>query len=263
MNGWDMLVGSLFSLAISYGGYRAHSLTKSGAAAAFFVGCSIFLGFCWIGFLLLGAFFVSSSLLSKFKREKKKSVEQLLAKSDKRDYVQVLANGGVPAVISIFQVMAPSHIWFFLFSISLAAANSDTWASEVGTLSKGNPRMMFTLKQVERGTSGAVSLLGTLAGLSGSFFIAILALIVTDITVLAFVLIMVFGFAGNLIDTIIGGILQVKYLCSSCKKVTENPVHCKVHGRKISGISIFNNDVVNFVSIVAAVIIGFGFSFKV
>ncbi len=59
-------------------------------------------------------------------------------------------------------------IWLMGFIVCIASANSDTWASEIGSLSKKNPIYIRTFKRIERGTSGAISLLGSIAALSGS-----------------------------------------------------------------------------------------------
>ena len=51
---------------------------------------------------------------------------------------------------------------------ALAAVNADTWSTELGVLSSGRPRLITSLKPVEKGTSGGVSLVGTLAALAGA-----------------------------------------------------------------------------------------------
>ena len=56
---------------ICIGGYNIKSLTLSGSIAAFIVACCVALGFGWRGLVLLGTFFVSSSLWSKYKKQKK------------------------------------------------------------------------------------------------------------------------------------------------------------------------------------------------
>ena len=68
----------------------------------------------------------------------------------------------------------------------MAAANSDTWASEIGSMSKGKPISVKTFKRAERGTSGAVSLLGTFAAVVGSFLIALPSYFLFDLNVTEF-----------------------------------------------------------------------------
>ena len=59
---------------------------------------------------------------------------------------------------------------------TLAAATADTWATEVGTLAGGTPRSIRTLRPVPAGTSGGVSVVGTLASVLGALLLPALAL---------------------------------------------------------------------------------------
>ena len=62
----------------------------------------------------------------------------------------------------------PSAFWSWLaFAASLAAVNADKWATELGGLNPTFPRLITSWKPVERGTSWAVSIYGTLATAGG------------------------------------------------------------------------------------------------
>ena len=49
------------------------------------------------------------------------------------------------------------------FAGAIAAASADTWATEIGTLSPANPVSIATLRPVQTGMSGGVSILGIAA----------------------------------------------------------------------------------------------------
>lgn len=247
-----MILGILFILFLSFAAWKSNTLTKSGMIGAMFVGSAIYIGFSWEGLLLLGCFFVTSNMWGKIKSKRKASLHDLLKKKDQRDIIQVFANGGVPAFIAVLSLFDISNLIIYkvLFSISLAAANSDTWASEIGTLSKGQPRMFLTFKKVERGTSGAVSILGTCAAIAGACFIALAAIILFDLSFREFWVISLAGFLGNIFDTILGQTIQIKYKCQVCHKVTEKDLHCHQQGLKTNTFSFLDNDAVNIISIV-------------
>ncbi len=256
-----MIIGILFIMFLSFSAWKMKTLSMSGMIGAIIIGSSVFIGFSWEGLLILGSFFVSSSMLSKIKTKRKSTLVDILKKHDQRDIIQVLANGGIPAVIAIgVLVNAEDFIQYaVLFSISLAAANSDTWASEIGTLSKQKPRLLLTLKKVERGTSGAVSLLGTVAALVGSCFISIIAGLLLHLTLIDILLVAFFGFLGNIFDTLLGQTVQLKYKCSVCHRLTENKVHCEQQGIKLHSHSFLDNDAVNLLSIALTTILAFLF----
>lgn len=230
--------------------YKMQFLTFTASFVAYIIAVCIFYAFYWNGMILIGLFFVTSSLLSKWKNKHKKKTEDVLVKGDFRDSLQVLANGGFPFLISIGDLIFPEYApWEWLFAVSIACANADTWASEIGTLSRKKPRMLWTLKKVETGTSGAITLLGTIAALSGSFFVSIFSYLLFEQSIEMVLLIIIFGFIGNLLDTFLGASVQANYQCQKCGKTTEKLVHCQYSTQKVKGISFMNNDVVNLLSI--------------
>ncbi|WP_246234463.1 DUF92 domain-containing protein [Bacillus aquiflavi] len=245
----EQLFICLFIIFTVLVGYFVHSLTKTGAIAAAIVGFFVASGFGINGLLLLGSFFVSSSLLSKFKATQKVSLSQIVEKGERRDWQQVFANGGVAAVASLLFFYTESMLFHMTFLIVVASSNADTWASEIGALSKQKPLTIKGLQKVEKGTSGAVSLLGTVAAFLGALFIAIVALFLfKGIDGKVMIFIMLFGFLGSVIDTLFGAFLQVTYKCRKCGLITEKKQHCDRETKQISGFSIVNNDVVNFLS---------------
>lgn len=239
-------------------GYKLRYLTFSGAIASFFVGMAVVLGFGFSGLLLLGIFFATSSQWSKYKRSVKRQIDQKLEKGSRRDWQQVVANGGVAAIASILFFFYQEELWLFVFAIAIASSNSDTWASEIGTLSKRSPLFIRTMKRSEKGTSGAVSLLGTAAALAGAFLIAVVSMLLFGLSGSELMLIFLFGFLGNIFDTLLGAFLQITYVCQMCGAETEKKLHCHQPTKKVRGLSVMNNETVNFLSGLFAALVGIG-----
>lgn len=255
----ENIVAFLFISAACWKGYRLKLLTASGALAAVVVGMAVFLGFNLSGLVILGIFFVTSSYWSKYKSSKKKDLEARLAKGSTRDWRQVFANGGTAAAFAVIQYYSPDPMWQAAFATAIACANSDTWASEIGTLSRQQPINIRTFKRVPRGTSGAVSSLGTLAALAGALIIAAVSLALFHLTFLYGFAILAFGFAGNLIDTVFGASIQQSFVCKVCGMETERTIHCHQPTTRLKGYSLFDNDMVNFLSGLLSVVIMLSF----
>ncbi|MEC0239128.1 DUF92 domain-containing protein [Paenibacillus dokdonensis] len=247
-------IGGLCALIVAGGAYWKRSLTISGAAAAFIMG-TIYFGagnLLWFGILLV--FFISSSLLSKFKQVNKSELEKSYAKTGTRDAGQVFANGGAGMLLCILNAMWPHPGWVYVFIGVMAAVTADTWATEWGGLSRRQPRSVLTGKVVAPGTSGGVTLLGSTAAGLGGLMIALFGWLFADLTGMEnlFVAFMLAGIAGGLVgafaDSFLGATLQVMYRCDVCGKDVEVLTHCGQPTRRIRGLHWMNNDAVNFLS---------------
>ncbi|MBJ6359827.1 DUF92 domain-containing protein [Paenibacillus sp. GCM10012307] len=266
---WFRLVAGLAgSLAISWLAYRRSSLSASGAWAAATMGTAYFVlgGPVWFGTLI--AFFISSTLWSKWKRNSraKHVAETNYAKGSQRDGMQVWANGGLGLILCAAHAWHPDPIWLFAFTGVMASVNADTWATEIGALSRRQPRALLSGRVVPAGTSGGVTLLGSLAAGGGAAFIGLCAALLsqagpisspgaevqTQLAPAAVALLVVAaalsGLAGAFVDSLIGATGQVMYRCPACGRETERRTHCDVQTVRTRGWSWMNNDAVNFVS---------------
>lgn len=252
----NILITILFIAITAFGGYNFRLLTKSGSMAAFVIGLAVSLGFGIKGLFILGFFFASSSFWSKYKRSQKLKVEERHEKGSRRDWQQVVANGGTAALFGLLNCIFPHSIWMIGFAISIAAANSDTWASEIGSLSKRRPFFIRTFKQIEAGTSGAVSILGTFAAMVGSLTIAILSFYFFQLSLRDAFVILIFGFIGNVIDTMLGAFIQSAYRCKVCGNEVEALNHCGTKTILVRGLPMMNNDFVNYSSGFLAALLG-------
>ena len=249
----QITIGIIVAIIIAYFAYRARSLNTSGAIAAAIIGAIIFGVGGWQWAILLLAFFISSSALSRAFKSRKQGLNEKYSKGDERDAGQVVGNGAVATVFVLVHALYPeSTLGWVGFAASLAAVNADTWATELGVLNPTPPRMITDLRRrVEKGTSGGVSLWGTLASLLGSSVIALLAVLLSPTHTLTtdhFLLITASGLTGSLFDSFLGATVQAMYFCPTDRKETErHPLHtCGTQTVHLRGWKWLNNDWVNF-----------------
>jgi uncharacterized protein (TIGR00297 family) len=235
---------------------RFIALSNLGALAAIVVGTAcIVAGWSWAA--LLVAFFVSSTMLSRYREAAKRDrVSNVVEKGGNRDAWQVIANGGVFASLAVVSLFSDSALVQAAAAGALATSTADTWATEVGTLSHSMPRSLLSRKAVEPGTSGGVTAIGTIASLAGALFIALLAFFV-NWPLVSVCAALVGGFSGSLIDSILGGSLQSRRWCDTCQRGTERAIHtCGTKSIHAGGIRWLNNDLVNLVSSVGGAAVG-------
>ena len=251
----DFLVGLAFSLFIALVAYKKSSLSKSGCVAATVLGTGLYyFGGLWFSVIMV-AFFVSSSILTKFKNYNKKSLDKLNEKGGNRDYMQVFANGGVGLVLAFIYYFYPNPVVLLAYAVSFAEANADTWASEIGVLSKRKTISILNFKPIEKGRSGGISILGTIFSFLGASFIACIYFIASLITYkdikqsfIYAILCILIGFIGSILDSILGASVQAQYYCEDLKSITEKRVHKGKYNKRIKGLSFINNDIVNLSS---------------
>lgn len=261
MNVAQLLLGLILSAAMAGLGYWRRALTISGTVGAVLVGTLIFgLGGLEWGLLLI-TFFVSSSSLSHYRKADKEEMAVKFAKGSRRDFGQALANAGLGAILAIVYSRYPEPLLFAAFVGVMATVNADTWATELGVLSRVPPRLITTGEVVVPGTSGGVTQLGIWASLAGALLIGTMATALVQIgsllagngwnlRAISYTLLgVVGGLVGSLFDSLLGATLQGIYYCERCGKETENPVHhCGQAARPMRGWGWLNNDVVNFVA---------------
>jgi uncharacterized protein (TIGR00297 family) len=237
--------------------YAKRAVSISGAVIGFLVGFGVFAFGGLAYFIILGTFFVSSSVLSRIGAARKSLLEGVQERGSRRDAVQVLANGGVGLAAAALSFATGSIMWSVAYTASFAAANADTWSSEVGVLSRRRPRSILTWRLVEPGVSGGVTALGLLAGAAGSATIALvglaaLALLGAPVPFgAAVVAVTLGGFSGTIVDSVLGATVQAQYAEQGSGAYTEQRRGPRGTNELRRGISFVTNDFVNFAACLA------------
>ncbi|MBR9680665.1 MAG: DUF92 domain-containing protein [Candidatus Altiarchaeota archaeon] len=241
-----LVAGFGFSLIASSFAYYLRSLNFEGLVTAILSGTMIYAASPVLFLALLG-FLVSSSLLGKFAIH-----DERFQKKGERNSTQVLSNSFAVALAGFLILMGADALIFGIAAIS--AATADTWATEIGSLSKKRPRMITTLKLVERGKSGGVTALGLLGSLIAGLFIFLITAPFYGLTY--FFPAVVGGAFGSLFDSLLGATFQAIHRCRICKKATENSEHCGKSTNLENGLWWLNNDMVNlFASLTAMLVV--------
>ncbi len=235
------------AILIAVASYRLKFLSLSGSVATFLLAVVIFSVGGWKWTFPILTFFVLSSIISKVGKERRKKFDLIFEKTSTRDIYQVLANGGIAGLIALFYHFYPKDVLYYVYLASISAATFDTWATEIGTLFLSKPRLITNLKPVEPGTSGGVSIAGTLGGFIGSVFIFSSAVLWVKWNLFKLVAVVLAGFIGSLVDSLLGATIQAQYKCNVCSKVTEKVFHCGRLTDLIHGKGWINNDFVNFI----------------
>uniref|UniRef100_A0A7C8ZRU8 Uncharacterized protein n=1 Tax=Opuntia streptacantha TaxID=393608 RepID=A0A7C8ZRU8_OPUST len=206
-------------------------LSLSGIAAAFLLGTLTWRAFGPPGFLLVATYFVLGTAATKVKMAQKEAQGVAEKRKGRRGPGSVIgssAAGCVCAFLSIYGIggKALSHLWQLGFVSSFCTKLSDTVSSEIGKAYGKTTYLVTTFKVVPRGTEGAVSVEGTVAGLLASVLLASVGCLTGQINANEAIICVLASQIANFGESVIGASLQEK-----------------------AGFQWLNNDAVNIINI--------------
>ncbi|KAI3708246.1 hypothetical protein L2E82_37411 [Cichorium intybus] len=206
-------------------------LSLSGIGAAFLLGTLTWRGFGPSGFLLVATYFVIGTAVTKVKIAQKEAQGIAEKRKGRRGPGSVIgssAAGCACALLSIYGIggNAFSRVWELGFVASFCTKLSDTVSSEIGKAYGKTTYLVTNFKIVPRGTEGAVSVEGTVAGVLASIVLAFVGCIMGEIKVAEAVVCVLASQIANVGESVIGAVLQDK-----------------------KGYEWLNNDVVNVINI--------------
>lgn len=226
-------------------------------------------GYRFAGLLLV--FFFTASRVTRVGEARKRALDPEFKEGGQRNWKQVLSNSGIATVLAVLITLITGGKDRCLDSKEsglvtaliggvighYSCCNGDTWSSELGILSKSEPRIITTFKRVRKGTNGGVTIDGILAAAAAGCSIGLAFVLIGFLTtqcasdvfwrqLLVIPLATAAGLCGSLIDSLLGATVQYSGYCSVRKKVVG------VGGptvRRISGMNILDNNGVNVVSV--------------
>jgi len=164
------------------------------------------------------AVLVLTSLATRFGRRRK----QRLGTAEKghgRGAAQVAANLGMVALVmdpSVQNALVDAH-WIggrtfaSMFALGLAAlaeAAADTVSSEIGQVLGGTPRMITTLRRVEPGADGGITLAGSAAGILAAALVAGTGFLALHGNIPMFIVSWAGGVFGLFFDSLLGATVE-------------------------------------------------------
>ena len=199
-------------------GYKALSSGLSNAAIvhSWVLGTGCLAAFQWKGYVLVCLYFVAGTLVTKVGKRIKMEEGTYERNEGKRTPASVWGSGFAAFVCALLA------LWFAEeerlcallragFVASFASKLSDTVASEIGKAYGKTTILISTMRPVPRGTDGAISVEGTMAGLVASGVYVVFALMLGLVNTAGAVACTVAAFLANNFESLLGATVQQKY----------------------------------------------------
>jgi len=194
-------------------------VNRSGAAVGFVLGVAIYLGYGYKSFIVLLAFVVVGSVVTRIGYKKKAAHGIAEARGGKRSWREAVANL-LPA--AFFSVLAfttfPQAAFRLALLAALAEAAGDTTSSEIGKWLGGRAYLITTLRRVAPGEGGGVSVSGLVAGLIASAFLVALGYalgLCGPRPVVGAILALAAAADGNLFDSVLAATVERRGLVTN------------------------------------------------
>jgi uncharacterized protein (TIGR00297 family) len=202
---WALGANVLVGLAA----WRAGSVDRSGLIHGVLLGTGIWVFGSWAAFAMLALFFVLGTGATKVGYRTKAVEGTAQEKGGRRGAANAWANAGAGLLFAVLAGVTGSGLFAVALVAAFATATADTLGSEIGQAYGRRTFLITTFKPVPRGTDGAVSLEGTLAGIAGAVLLALagrgLGLLGGADAVLAVV---VAAVVGTTLESYLGALLE-------------------------------------------------------
>jgi len=189
-------------------------LTPLGYLNAWVLGVIVWGTLGWQGYTIVMFYFLVGSAVTKIGMAEKEAAGIAEKRSGMRGPENVWGSALTATICALITLIvdAPFKELLILgYVASFATKLSDTSASEVGKAYGKSTFLITTLKPVPRGTEGAISLEGTIAGIIASIAIAMIAYLLGMINLFGLACCIIAAFIATNIESLIGATLQERF----------------------------------------------------
>ena len=189
-------------------GKIVRGVTTGGAIA----GAAVCFALLWVadlaGFAGLLTVFVLTWIATRFGYKHKQRLGTAEGRKG-RNAMQVLANLGTSAICAVlYASLWPDRRFLVAMAAALAEAAADTVSSEMGQALGKAPRLITTWQKVEPGTNGAVTLAGTMDGITAGVAVALVFAVTRILSGRMFLICTGAAVVGMIFDSFLGATLE-------------------------------------------------------
>jgi len=208
---WLVPAALAVNAAAAWTGYRAGTVTASGAICGAAIGTTIAATAGWPGWGVLVATFLAAAISSRLGVHRKTLLGIAEERGGRRGAGNAIANTGFAAGAAVVAALSPASTPALIaFTAALAAGGGDTVASEIGKAWGTRTFLVTSMREVRPGTSGGMSIEGTIAGLAGAFIIGALAVAVGLIAPGALIAVVVGATVGSLAESALAATFEAQ-----------------------------------------------------
>jgi uncharacterized protein (TIGR00297 family) len=208
---WLLPAALAVNAAAAWAGYRAGTVTGSGAICGAAIGATVAAAAGWSGWGVLVATFLAAAISSRLGVQRKTLLGIAEERGGRRGAGNAIANTGFAAGAALIAALSPaSSSALIAFTAALAAGGGDTVASEIGKAWGSRTFLITSMREVQPGTSGGMSIEGTIAGLAGAFVIGALAVVLGLIPAGALLAVVIGATIGSMAESALAVAFEAK-----------------------------------------------------
>jgi len=257
----EAILGLLLITGLGALGVKVRAIDFGGFVSGIIIGFLILIGGGWSWLAVILLFFVLSTQFTRYKYAYKRSIGVAQEKGGTRGWPNTVANGAVASLAAVAELFYSGSLFASAYLGAVASATADTLSTELGLLSRTQPRLITKpLRRVSAGTSGAVSLLGEAVAIASCVLIGAASSLLGILQIpldRTIIIAITGGLVGTTIDSLLGATVQGIHKCQVCGQLTENLSHHNTATMRVKGFRRMDNNVVNFISTGAGALAGY------